>query len=319
MIGLRLAQLAFASVLTAASFSTCRGTADNGSSTGGSGKPAVVGEVELAGVDTSALTPRERREWASYVSETLAPCADTPVPIAQCVKERRGCTRCLPAAKFLVKEVREGRTREQAIDGYKARFENDKVKPIDVDGSPATGAATAPVTIVEWADFECPHCRAVMPVIDATVEKFPSKVRFVFKNYPLSMHSHAEPAARAAIAAAVQGKFWEMHHKLFKASSLEVPDLERIARELGLGVDKLKTDMASDATTQRIEKDKKAAEAVGFGGTPLIFINGREFHGSGDFAADLEDWIRLELELAGDPAPPAAPKPSSSVAAPSKP
>ena len=318
MIGLRLAQLMLASVLTAASFSTCRGTADNGSSTGG-GKPAVVGDVELTGVDTSALTPRERREWAAYVSETLAPCTDTPVPIAQCVKEKRACARCVPAAKFLVKEVREGRTREQAIEAYKQRFENDKVKAIDTDGSPSTGAATAPVTIVEWADFECPHCRAVMPVLDATVEKFPGKVRFVFKNYPLTMHTHAEPAARAAIAAAVQGKFWEMHHKLFKASTLEVADLERYARELGLGVDKLKADMASDATTQRIEKDKKAAEAVGFGGTPLIFINGREFHGTGDFPTDLEDWIRLELELAGEPAPPPSPKPSASVAAPGKP
>ena len=77
--------------------------------------------------------------------------------------------------------------------------------------------------------------------------------------------------------------------------------------------------MAAEATTQRIDRDKKAAEAVGFGGTPLIFINGREFHGAGDFANDLEDWIRLELELAGDPAPPPAPKPSASVAAPGRP
>jgi protein-disulfide isomerase len=317
MIVHRFALLALSSLLAGGSFSTCRGAAESGSSTGNSGKPGVVTEVELPGVDTSALTPRERREWSAYVSETIAPCADTPVPLAQCVKEKRTCAKCLPAAKFLVTQVREGRTREQAMETYKARFDNDKVKSIDVDGSPVHGPASAPITIVEWADFECPHCRAVMPILDQTVEKFPGKVRLIFKNYPLSIHSHAEPAARAAIAAGVQGKFWEMHHKLFKATALETPDIERYAKDLGLGVDKLKSDMAAEATTSRIEKDKKSAEAVGFAGTPLIFINGREFHGSGDFVADLEEWIRLELELGGDPNPNpvAPPKPAASGSA----
>jgi protein-disulfide isomerase len=321
----RFASVAALSVALTSSFglSTCRGSTDGATtSTAGSGTPAPVGDVTLAGVDTSALTPRERREWSSYVSEMLAPCADTPVSIAQCVREKRACTRCMPAAKYLVKEVREGRTREQALDSYKARFDNDRVKNIDVSDTPMKGPATAPITIVEWADFECPFCKRSAPMIESMVEKFPGKVRFYFKTYPLSIHPHAEPAAHAAFAAMNQGKFWDMHHKLFeKAPQLEGADLEKYAKELGLDMAKFKADIDSPAVAERVARDKKQADAVGLQGTPLVFINGREFDAKGDYQTELEDWIRTELELSGDPdaakpAPKPAPPPTASVAAP---
>ena len=296
----------FSLVLSAAavmSFSTCRTSQDPQTSTGGSGAP--LADVQLAGVDTAALTPRERREWSAYVQELLSPCNDTPVSIAQCVKEKRSCARCLPAARFLAKEVREGRTRDQAIDGYKARFDNDKVKKIDVSDSPTKGPATAPITVVEWADFECPFCKRAYPVLDQMIDRYPGKIRLVYKVYPLSMHPHAEPAARAAIAAGDQGQCWEMHHLLFEhAPALEEADLEKYAKQLGLDVAKFKADMASEATTKKIEKDKKDAEALGFQGTPLIYIDGREFEPHGDLQAELDDWIHEELEMMGETVPP---------------
>lgn len=308
--------------LVSAGVSTCRGSAEPGPTAQGGGQAIVPtapsrADVELAGVDTSSLTPRERRDWSAYVSQLLAPCADTPVPIATCVKEKRSCGKCLPAAKYLVKQVRDGKTRDQASDAYKSRFDNDRVKNIDVSETPMKGAATAPVTVVEWADFECGFCKKAAPALEALVEKFPGKVRFFFKVYPLAIHAHAEPAARAFVAATIQGKPWEMHHKLFDApQGLEPGNLEGYAKELGLKVDQFKADSANEKVAERVNRDKKQAEALNFQGTPLIYINGREFEAHGDFNTELEDWIQLELDLLGAGAPPTTAATAATVPAP---
>jgi protein-disulfide isomerase len=329
MLALRLASLGAAALSFAVSLSTC-----GGSTEGGAGpepqKQAPAAEVELPGVDTSSLTPRERREWSAYVSEQLAPCKDTPVPIGQCIREKRACKRCVPAARFLVTQVRNGGAREQVLEAYRSRFDNDRVKSIDVDNAPMKGAATAPITIVEWADFQCPFCKAASPMLDELVTRYPGKVRLYFKNYPLPAHNLAEPAARAAIAAEAQGKFWEMHHKLFESSpaGLEPRAIEGHARELGLKLDRFKTDSDGEATTARLAREKKQAETLGFSGTPLIYINGREFPLRGDFPTELNQWVKLELELLGEstqaatpvtPATSGAPAPSASPGASQRP
>jgi protein-disulfide isomerase len=318
MPALRLAFLGAALPLALA-LSSCRSPSENVAGAEPKPQSAVAADAELSGVDTSSLTPRERREWAAYVSEQLAPCKDTPVPIAQCVREKRACARCLPAARFLVGQVRNGGAREQVLEAYRARFDSDKIKSIDVENTPLKGAPTAPVTVVEWADFQCPFCKATAPVLDELVNRYQGKVRLYFKNYPLPAHNLAEPAARAAIAADAQGKFWEMHHKLFEAgpSGLEPRGLETTARELGLKLDRFKADMESEATTARIAREKKQAETLGFGGTPLIYVNGREVPLRGDLATELNQWVRLELELLGDTAPPMAAPGGSGKAAPS--
>src|SRR3954469_13629796 len=127
-------------------------------------KPAAAPEVSMKGVDTSALTPRERREWAAQVSELLAPCPEVPVNIAQCVSENRACKTCLPAAQLLLKQVQAGKAKKEREEAFHARFDSNKIKTIATDGSPEVGPPDAAVTIVEWADFECPFCKAVSPV-----------------------------------------------------------------------------------------------------------------------------------------------------------
>jgi len=151
------------------------------------------------------------------------------------VREARKCNKCLPAAELLLKQVRAGHSRSQAEDAFRARFSSDRIKSIDVSDSPSRGSSSAPVTIVEWADFECPHCRHAAPVFDKLVDDHPGKVRFVYKFYPLQAHVHGESAARAAVAATKQGKFWEMHHTLFEhQDALEPRDIEKYAKDVGL-------------------------------------------------------------------------------------
>src|SRR5262245_45815826 len=133
---------------------TCRSPAqEGGGDTASKGEPHIE---KLAGVDTSALTPREQRDWSTYVTELLAPCSDQPVSIAQCIKESRPCSPCLPAARFLVQRVTRGAARSQIEAAFRLRFAPDQVKNIDEADSPSKGPKGAPVAVVEWADFECP-------------------------------------------------------------------------------------------------------------------------------------------------------------------
>ncbi|HEX9298420.1 MAG TPA: thioredoxin domain-containing protein [Polyangiaceae bacterium] len=301
--------------------STCRSTAGAGQAPGGGSDP----DVTLAAVDTSSLTPREKKEWSAWVSELLAPCPSEPVNIAQCVKEGRKCTKCVPAARLLLKQVRAGHSRSQAEDAFYARFSADRIKSIDVGDSPSRGPASAPITIVEWADFECPFCRQAAPLLDKIVDAHAGRVRLVYKTYPLKAHVHGESAARAAAAAMKQGKFWEMHHALFEhQDALEPRDIEKYAKDVGLDIAKWKADWDSEASADRVNRDRKQGDAVGISGTPTIYINGREYDlKQFDMTDDLEEWIKLEIELtasgsgtAAETTRPAAAIPASSAVKP---
>jgi predicted DsbA family dithiol-disulfide isomerase len=319
MMTLRAAALFGLLAISATRLTTCRSP---GETTEGPtpGRPEPK-DVNLAGVDTSAFTSREKGEWSSLVSELLAPCPDQPVTLAQCVQESRPCRACLPAARFLVDQVKQGRTRTQAESAFRARFSPDKVRNIELNDSPSKGAPDAPVVIVEWADFECPFCGAVKPVLDNKLEKYAGKVRVVFKHFPLPMHQNAEKAARSAVAAQRQNKFWEMHGELFaNQQALDPGNVERMAQKIGLNLEQFKKDRDSEATADIVARDRKQGEALDIQGTPSIFINGRLFPSSQDFERDLDEWIALEIELTtgssakGEKA--AAPAPSAASATP---
>jgi 2-hydroxychromene-2-carboxylate isomerase len=253
---------------------------------------AATGDVELPGVETRGFTPREKHEFSRYVAELGAPCPGVAVPVAQCILERRACAACLPAAIAIAKAVREGMAREQVEGIYKQRFDVSSAKSIPIDGSPARGSDGATVTLVEFADFECPFCQHIAPQLDDMWEKKKQNLRFVFKFMPLAMHPRGEPAARAAIAAQAQGKFWEMHHQLFaNGQHLEESDLDAYAKAMGMDLGRFHADMQSPATKARLDADRKLADDLGVKGTPTIFINGRLYDGKGDIA----DWVDGEI------------------------
>jgi protein-disulfide isomerase len=261
---------------------------------------AEVKEVTLQGVDTSAMTPRERKEFSSLVSDLLAPCPNTPVSIAQCVQESRPCAGCLQAAKSIAHAVREGASQSQIQEAFKARFDPGGAKVLPTAGSPSKGPEDAKVTIVEFADFECPHCRLAVPMVDAVLAAHPGQVRLVYKFVELTMHVHAEPASRAAWAAGQQGKFWEMEHLLFERQDhLEQGDLERYAKILKLDVAKWKTDMDSPAAKDRLAQDQRLEDDLKLKGTPTIYVDGREL----DLEADEQLEDRVANELGVPPAP----------------
>lgn len=291
-MGIKALTIGFVGFLSFAGATGSLGSTCGKSSPEDATKDKPVQEVHVEGVDTGPLTAREKKEWGLYVTEFLSPCQSVPVPIAQCVQEKRACAKCLPAAKFVLRSVKDGMTREQIEKAYKGRFDSSGVKNVPIDGSPTKGPESAAITIVEFADFECPHCAEVAPMLDKVVETHKNDVRMVFKFYPLPGHPHADISARAAVAGMNQGKFWEMHHALFtNQRHLEQTDLDSYAKGLGIEVSRFHADMQATATAERIAKDKKLGEDLQIGGTPTIFINGRLFDGH----QDIQDWIALEL------------------------
>ncbi len=149
---------------------------------------------------------------------------------------------------------------------------------------PIKGKADAPVSVVIFSDFQCPFCSKVVPTLKQIEEKYKDDVRIVWKHNALPFHNRAKPAALATIAANEQGKFWEMHDKLFaNQQKLEDADLEGYAKELGLDLDKYKKTVADPKSAAIVEKDMAIAEGVNARGTPNFFINGRNLRGAQPF------------------------------------
>jgi protein-disulfide isomerase len=159
---------------------------------------------------------------------------------------------------------------------------------VAADG-PARGPATAPVTIVEFSDFECPFCARVVPTLEQVKEKYGDQVRIVFRQYPLDMHPNAAKAAEASLCAQDQGKFWEMHDAMFAdQKKLAVADLKATAGTLGLDAAAFGSCLDSGKHAGQVKADFKAGTLVGVSGTPALFVNGRFLNGAVPFEAIAE-------------------------------
>jgi protein-disulfide isomerase len=141
------------------------------------------------------------------------------------------------------------------------------------------GPADASVTLVEYGDYECPHCGRAFPVLEDIRLLMADSLRLVFRHYPINLgHSHAQLAAEAAEAAGAQGRFWEMHAKLFvNQDALDRPSLERYAIEIGLDVARFHMELATGAHRERVLSDIESGEESGVHWTPTFFINGVRF------------------------------------------
>ncbi len=155
---------------------------------------------------------------------------------------------------------------------------------VDITGAPIKGGDDAVVTIVEWSDFQCPFCKRVTPTLAQIEKEYGDKVRIAFKHLPLSIHAQAPQAHAASEAAHRQGKFWEMHDRIFASQrDLSVGTLDRYAREIGLDMDRFAKDISASDVQKRIDDDLKQASKLGVTGTPSFFINGKFLSGAQPF------------------------------------
>jgi Na+/H+ antiporter NhaA len=171
----------------------------------------------------------------------------------------------------------------------------DLVDPVDPERDHVRGPEDALVTLVQYGDFECPHCGEAEPIIRELLAQFGNELRFVFRHLPLvDVHEHAQVAAEAAEAAHAQGRFWEMHDLLFAhQDALGLDDLYGFAADLGLDVERFSEEVRTRKHAPRVARDVQSADQGGVAGTPTFFVNGRRHEG----AYDLDTLTRrVELE-----------------------
>jgi protein-disulfide isomerase len=151
---------------------------------------------------------------------------------------------------------------------------------VDAKG-PSKGPDNAPITIVEFSDYECPYCSRAETVVQEVLKEYPGKIRLVYRDLPLPMHPHAPKASEAAHCAGDQGKYWEMHAKLFENQhSLDISNLKEYAKGLGLDAGKFDKCLDSGEKAKVVEESRKAGEELGVNGTPAFFINGIMINGA---------------------------------------
>jgi len=155
-------------------------------------------------------------------------------------------------------------------------FQVDFIYNIALDGLPFKGPANAAVTIAVFNDYQWPYCARLEPFFQQVLDKYPNNVKLVVKNFPLSSHKFAQKAATAALAANIQGKFWEFHSQLFKNYNvINDAKIQEIAKNLGLDMEKFNKDMQSPTIKRLIARDVSNGRQIGVRGTPTIYINGK--------------------------------------------
>jgi protein-disulfide isomerase len=167
------------------------------------------------------------------------------------------------------------------------RAERGTLTPPVSERDHVAGPDQAPLTLVEYGDFECPHCGRAYPIVKQLQQQLGKKLRFVYRHFPLTkIHAHAQHAAEAAEAAAAQGAFWQIHDRLFERQfALEDENLVEYAQELGLDADRLSGELAAGTHRNRVRDDFMSGVKSGVNGTPTFFINGVRHDGDYDVAS----------------------------------
>jgi protein-disulfide isomerase len=210
--------------------------------------------------------------WVVAMVVAAVGCGPNPADIEEL---KKGNKELLAKVEELGKAVAQIKT--APAPAARPQIDPNKVYPLAAGPSPTRGPKDAKVSIVEFSDYQCPFCSQVEPLLDQVMAAYPKDVQRVYKQFPLtSIHPNAMPASKAALAADKQGKFWEMHAKLFGNARALTPDnFKKWAGELGLNVAQFEKDMASPEIQAQIDKEMQEARAADVTGTPSIFVNGK--------------------------------------------
>jgi protein-disulfide isomerase len=247
----------------------------------------------LPGVDMNGLTNAQKASALKLIRGRDCSCGCS-MKVAQCRIADPSCSFSTGLAQVIVAAIREGKSETDALaladaSRYAKAPRSGQIldDPVEIPtvGAPSTGPANAPITVVEFSDFQCPYCAQAVPQIESLQKLYPQQMRLVFKQFPLDTHPNAAIAAAAALAAQKQGKFWQMHDALFaNRTDLSRTNLIALAQQNGLDVKRFEQDMDSDAVRESITRDTQDGDKAGVEGTPTLFINGQKFNGSIDVA-----------------------------------
>ncbi len=232
--------------------------------------------MEAPGVDTSKLSEAQRGVFFQVINTEPSAC-DKPHSMARSLKDDPDCRDSMLAAQFVSDALASGAPASAVKHDVPLVVDALQPKDIPVDGRPIYGSERAPVTVVVFADFQCPHCAAEAPKLRKAIDQFRGRARLVYKHFPLGGHDRAKEAAIACEAAHEQGKFWEMHDLVFENQmDLSDANLYKFAKQVGLDEAKFKASYSAKKGKAVVEQDKADGEKLGIGGTPAVYVNGRE-------------------------------------------
>ncbi len=240
----------------------------------GGGASSLTG---IPGMDFSSLSPSAQRELSTVFSDEFCYCG-CPHTLGQCLRAHTGCSHAKRMARLSAKQAAAGVPATDIIvslSEYYAAFRAPRQK-LEVDPRMCQGDAKAPVTLVEFSDFECPYCGKARPVLESFAKKNAARVRFCNVPFPLPMHTNAVPAGQAVLWARDQGKYWEMHDALFEnAQKLSIPVMVELANKIGLKGAELQKALQAGTYAKELDKYKSMGNAANIRGTPSLFFNGR--------------------------------------------
>jgi protein-disulfide isomerase len=243
--------------------------------------------ASLPGVSLSELSDVQKATVLKILREHGCSCACN-MKLAECRVVDPSCSYSKGLAQAVVDAVKQGKNEADAVAALNASHWAHAQEPkilddpvsIPIAGAPFTGARDAPITLVEFSDFQCPYCAAAVPEIRAILKAYPTQVKLVFKEFPLEMHSQANLAAAAAVSAHKQGKFWAMHDAMYaERGNLSRDNILALARKSGLDMNRFQADLVSSEVRETIIRDLEDGDRAGVEGTPTIFINGQRYNG----------------------------------------
>lgn len=232
---------------------------------------------EARGVALEKVTGSKLETFYQLINSEPSAC-DKPHSIAVSLRDDGSCRDSLIVAQLIADALASGATASAIREALEMVVDSLKPREISIAGAPVWGSDTAPVTVVVFADFTCPHCRAEAPELRKAVDQFRGRAKLVYKYFPLTGQGHerGRPAAIAAEAAHEQGKFWEMHDQIFaNPDGMSDEDFATYAERIGIDVGKFKASYASRKGEARIDVDRKQGEELEIRGTPAVFVNGR--------------------------------------------
>jgi protein-disulfide isomerase len=243
----------------------------------------------LPKVDLTGLTAAQKAKVLRLLRDNECSC-HCGMKVAECRMQDPSCAYSKGIAEAIVEAIKQGKTEAQALALAKASKwgqgppdHSATLEPpvaIPVTGAPIRGAAAAPVTLVEFSDFQCPFCIAATPQLEAILKAYPGQVKLIFKEFPLDTHSQAALAAAAALAAHKQGKFWGMYDALFaQKGNLSRQRIIDLARAVGLDVNRFQADLGSPEIKRAVDKDIADGEKINVDSTPTLFVDGQRFNG----------------------------------------
>jgi protein-disulfide isomerase len=257
------------------------------------GAPAAADTAPPPGVDISKLDDFGKKVFFRIANSEASVCGQAQSLIKSA--KDKSCGRSVSALRYVAHLVEQGFTDSEVSEALAKRYRPLQPKKIDIADAPMKGNAGAKITLIEFADYECPHCKRFQPVLRQIVDEFHGEVKLYFKHYPLPQHNMARAAAEAAVAAQKQGKFWQFQDKLWdKQDDLSPAKLEEAAKETGLDMSKFRADMASEAVKAKVQKDRADGSAAGLQATPTLYIDGREYTDGRD-TDSLREWIKDEI------------------------